>query len=49
MNAQSMARVENIKIDSKILSQQREILIYTPVDYDWRVNECFNVIHVFDS
>ncbi|MDQ0477094.1 alpha/beta hydrolase-fold protein [Chryseobacterium sp. MDT2-18] len=49
MNAQSIARVENIKIHSKTLNQEREILIYTPVDYDWRVNECFNVIYVFDS
>lgn len=47
--AQSIARVENIKIQSKILNQEREILIYTPVDYDWRTNEYFNVIYVFDS
>lgn len=48
-NAQSIARVENKKIQSKALNQEREILIYTPVDYDWRVNEYFNVIYVFDS
>lgn len=47
--AQPIARVENIKIQSKILNQEREILIYTPVDYDWRTNEYFNVIYVFDS
>ena len=47
--AQSIARVENVKIHSKALNQEREILIYTPVDYDWRTNEYFNVIYVFDS
>jgi hypothetical protein len=46
---QNIARVENVKIQSKSLNQEREILIYTPVDYDWRVNEYFNVIYVFDS
>lgn len=46
---QNIARVENVKIQSKALNQEREILIYTPVDYDWRTNEYFNVIYVFDS
>lgn len=46
---QNIARVENVKIQSTSLNQEREILIYTPVDYDWRVNEYFNVIYVFDS
>lgn len=46
---QNIARVEHIKIESKALNQQREILIYTPADYDWRINEYFNVIYVFDS
>ena len=41
---QNIARVENVKIQSKSLNQEREILIYTPVDYDRRVNEYFNVI-----
>lgn len=45
---QKIARVENVKIQSKVLNQEREILIYTPIDYDWRVNEYFNVIYVFD-
>ena len=45
---QNIARVENVKIQSKALNQEREILIYTPIDYDWRVNEYFNVIYVFD-
>ncbi|MCK0114414.1 alpha/beta hydrolase-fold protein [Gelidibacter sp. F63206] len=48
-SAQNIARVENVKIESKNLNQEREILIYTPVDYDWRENESFNVIYVFDS
>lgn len=47
--AQQIARVENLKLQSKVLNQEREILIYTPVDYDWRTNEYFNVIYVFDS
>ena len=46
---QKIARVENVKIQSETLNQEREILIYTPIDYDWRVNEYFNVIYVFDS
>lgn len=46
---QNIARTENVKIQSKSLNQEREILIYTPVDYDWRINEYFNVIYVFDS
>ena len=49
INAQSIARVETKKIQSKFLKQEREILIYTPIDYDWRVNEYFDVIYVFDS
>lgn len=48
-NAESIASVETKKIQSKFLKQEREILIYTPVDYDWRVNEYFDVIYVFDS
>ncbi|MBZ9651393.1 alpha/beta hydrolase-fold protein [Psychroflexus montanilacus] len=46
---QSIARVENIKIQSQIMNQEREILVYTPIDYDWRTNEYFNVMYVFDS
>lgn len=49
INAQSIASVETKKIQSKFLKQERELLIYTPVDYDWRVNEYFDVIYVFDS
>ncbi|NLR94630.1 alpha/beta hydrolase-fold protein [Flammeovirga agarivorans] len=49
LHAQNIARVENIKIQSKALDQEREILIYTPLDYDWRMHEYFNVIYVFDA
>jgi predicted alpha/beta superfamily hydrolase len=49
IGAQSIARVETKKIQSKFLKQERELLIYTPIDYDWRVNEYFDVIYVFDS
>lgn len=49
MFGQPIARVENVKIKSAVLNQDREILIYTPVDYDWRTNEFFNVIYIFDS
>ncbi len=47
--AQNIAKVENVKIHSNSLNQDREIFVYTPIDYDWRVNEHFNVIYVFDS
>lgn len=45
---QNIARVKNVKFQSKALNQEREILIYTSTDYDWRVNEYFNVIYVLD-
>jgi predicted alpha/beta superfamily hydrolase len=47
-SAQQIARVEHVKIVSDYLNQEREILIYTPSDYDWRTNEYFNVLYVFD-
>jgi len=46
---QNIARVENVEIQSKFLNQEREILIYTPIEYDIRKHELFNVIYVFDS
>jgi predicted alpha/beta superfamily hydrolase len=46
---QSIARVENIRIDSEALNQKREILVYTPIEYDLRKHELFDVIYVFDS
>lgn len=45
---QKIARVDNVKIRSSELGQERELLIYTPVDYDWRTNEYFKVIYVLD-
>lgn len=48
--AQQIAKVDNVIIHSKTLNQNREILVYTPSDYyDFRTNEYFNVIYVFDS
>ncbi len=47
--AQEMADVKRVKIQSKALNQEREILVYTPKDYDYRTHEYFNVIYVFDS
>jgi len=32
--AQEIAKIENIKINSKELQQEREILIYTPQSYN---------------
>lgn len=46
---QNIARVENIKIQSQSLNQEREILVYTPIEYEARKHELFNVIYVFDS
>lgn len=48
-DAQPIARVEVVKIQSKALNQERDILVYTPADYDYRTNESFDVIYVFDS
>lgn len=47
--AQPIANVESVLITSKKLGQTRELLIYTPVDYDIRTNEYFRVVYVFDS
>ena len=47
--AQPIARVSSVKIFSKSLNQERELLIYTPVDYDNRIHELFEVVYVFDS
>lgn len=47
--SQDIARVENVIMQSKALNQEREILVYTPADYDLRIHEHFNVIYVFDS
>ncbi|MFT6855377.1 MAG: putative alpha/beta superfamily hydrolase [Cyclobacteriaceae bacterium] len=48
-HAQSIAKVESIKINSAALDQEREILIYTPILYDESEHTSFDVIYVFDS
>ena len=47
--SQEIARVENVKIDSKALGQKREILIFTPQSYDESPFAYYNVIYVFDA
>jgi len=47
--AQEIARIENIKINSKELNQQREILIYTPQSYNENLYSYYDVIYVFDA
>ena len=48
-NGQEIARVENIKINSKELQQEREILIYTPQSYNENLYSSYDVIYVFDA
>lgn len=47
--AQDIARTSSVKIDSKALGQQRELLIYTPAGYDSLPKSYFDVIYVFDA
>lgn len=47
--AQEIAKIESIKINSKELQQEREILIYTPKNYDESKFSYYDVIYVFDS
>ena len=49
MFGQEIAKTEQIRIDSKTLNQQREILIYTPQNYDENTLVPYDVIYVFDS
>lgn len=49
LDAQQVAKTERIKIQSSSLNQDRELLVYTPLNYDKRIHEYFNVIYVFDS
>lgn len=49
LDAQQIAKTEKVKIQSSSLNQERELLIYTPNNYDKRIHEYFNVIYVFDS
>ena len=47
--SQDIAKVENIKINSLELNQEREILVYTPEGYNESSHTNFDVIYVFDS
>lgn len=46
--AQQIANIEKIKIDSKELNQEREILVYTPQSYNENTLVSYDVIYVFD-
>ncbi|MBB3188242.1 alpha/beta hydrolase-fold protein [Microbacter margulisiae] len=46
---QEIAKIENIKIYSKALHQKREILVYTPQNYEENKLVVYNVIYVFDA
>lgn len=48
-NAQQIAHIESKKIQSENLSQERELLIYTPAGYDESQYSLYNVIYVFDA
>lgn len=47
--SQQIARVENIRIDSKDLEQEREILVYTPKLYDESPFVSYDVVYVLDA
>ncbi len=49
MFGQEIAKTAQIRIDSKALNQQREILVYTPQNYDENTLVPYDVIYVFDS
>lgn len=46
---QEIAKVENVKIHSKELNQEREIFIYTPKGYEKNTLVSYDIIYVFDS
>lgn len=46
---QEIAKIENIKIYSNELKQEREILIYTPKGYTENTLVSYDVIYVFDA
>jgi len=48
-NSQQIARVNEIKINSAILDQKRQVLIYTPQLYDENTLVNYDVIYVMDS
>lgn len=41
--------IESVKINSKNLNQEREILIYKPIGFEENTNQKYDVIYVFDS
>ena len=42
-------KIENIKLNSKILNQEREIWVYTPFGFDENKSKNYDVIYVFDA
>jgi len=49
MNAQQIANLTVKSIHSKVMDQQRPVLIYTPQNYDENISVNYDVIYVFDS
>lgn len=49
LKAQEIPRVQTLEIKSKILSQDRPILVFTPRFYDERELVSYDVIYVFDA
>lgn len=49
MLGQEIAKTAQIRIHSKVLNQQREILIYTSQNYNENTLVSYDVIYVFDS
>ena len=47
--AQQVARVETKTFQSKYFSFDREVLIYTPENYDEATQSEYDVIYVFDA
>jgi len=45
----SAQEIKTVQIDSEILNQQREVLIYLPWQYKTEPNRIFETIYVFDS
>lgn len=47
--AQQIATVDKVEIESEILDQKRQILIYTPQLYDENILAYYDVIYVYDA
>lgn len=47
--SQQIAKIKSVKINSISLNQDREILIYTPANYNEDLYVYYDVIYVFDS